>query len=167
MRKRMKRYYLTGKTKPVAETQYDAQGNIIIPEQYIIKEIDDNKTRWRKNYRWRLWQKCRQIEPVTDLPGFVHQRGRYKPEIEEGEWYIRQRAEFANLSDERKNQARSAQDLRIAALQERIAALQEQRTNATGAAFDDLTTQINILRCKIEQTRLPVYRCKEANPHYY
>ena len=48
---------------------------------------------------------------------------------------------------------------RIEKIEQRIAELQKQRENTSGARYDELTTQINILRCKIVQTKYPVYQC--------
>ena len=51
---------------------------------------------------------------------------------------------------------------RIAEIEQRIAELQKQRETESGARYDELTTQINILRCKIVQTKYPVYQCDTA-----
>ena len=51
---------------------------------------------------------------------------------------------------------------RIAKIEHRISELQKQREKERGARYDEITTQINILRCKIVQTKYPVYQCDTA-----
>ena len=41
-------YYITNKKKPTVEAFKDAEGNIIIPSQYLIKESDTNEEKGKK-----------------------------------------------------------------------------------------------------------------------
>ncbi len=47
---------------------------------------------------------------------------------------------------------------RIAAVEQQIEQLTAERDSATGNRWHDLQQQINILRCKIEQMKKPVFR---------
>ena len=145
-------YYITRKKMPTVESFKDAYGNIIIPTQYLIKESDTNEDKGQKNRMWIAWQKRRNIEPVTDLPNFQRVRKRYESDIRRGRQYM-------SVYDEQMQRYTAEQCERIAKIEHRIAELQKQRDNASGARYDELTTQINILRCKIVQTKYPVYQC--------
>lgn len=138
-----------------AETFKDANGNIIIPTQYLIKESDTNEQKGQKNRMWLAWQKRRNIEPVTDLPNFQRVRKRYDSDMRRGSQYM-------SIYKEQRQIYTAEQIERIAKIEQRIAELQKQRDNASGARYDEITTQINILRCKIVQTKYPVYQCDTA-----
>ena len=153
-------YYIKSKKKPTAETFIDANGNIIIPAQYLIKEGDTNEQKGQKNRMWLAWQKRRKIEPVTDLPNFQRVRKRYDSDI-------RQSKQYRSVYDEQRQRYTEEQLDRIAKIEQRIAELQKQRETERGARYDELTTQINILRCKIIQTQNPVYQFATAHPHFY
>lgn len=148
-------YYITRKNMRTVETFMDAAGNIIIPSQYQIKESDTNEQRGQKNRMWLAWQKRRKIEPVTDLPIFQRVRKRYESDARRGKQYM-------SVYKEQSQRYTAEQLDRIAEIEQRIAELQKQRDNASGARYDELTTQINILRCKIVQTKYPVYQCDTA-----
>ena len=145
-------YYITRKNMRTAETFTDSEGNIIIPTQYLIKESDTNEEKGQKNRMWLAWQKRRKIEPVTDLPNFQRVRKRYESDM-------RRTSNYRSVYDEQRQRYTAEQSERIAKIVKRIAELQKQRDNASGARYDELTTQINILRCKIVQTKYPVYQC--------
>ena len=145
-------YYITHKKKPTVEAFKYADGNIIIPSQYQIKESDTNEQKGQKNRMWLEWQKRRKIEPVTDLPNFQRVRKRYESDMRRSKQYM-------SVYDEQRQRYTAEQCDRIAKIEQRIAELQKQRDNASGARYDELTTQINILRCKIVQTKYPVYQC--------
>ena len=153
-------YYIKSKKKPTVEVFKDAEGNIIIPTQYLIKESDTNEEKGQKNRMWLAWQKRRKIEPVTDLPNFQRIRKRYNSDI-------RQSKQYMSVYKEQRQRYTAEQIDRIAKIEQRIAELQKQRDSARGARYDELTTQINILRCKIIQTKNPVYQCDTANPNFY
>ena len=153
-------YYITHKKMRTAETFTDSDGNIIIPTQYLIKEGDTNEQKGQKNRMWLAWQKRRKIEPVTDLPNFQRIRKRYNSDI-------RQSKQYMSVYKEQKQIYTAEQCERIAKIEKRIAELQKQRDNTSGARYDELTTQINILRCKIVQTKYPVYQCDTENPIFY
>ena len=157
-----KTYRINESDKNKAETRYDADGNVVIPERYLIKETDTRRVAVQKNVRWREWQEKRGIIPAKDLPGFYYIRGQYRKS-----WREKQLEDWRDLGIKRKSAEQEAAVCKIAELEQRISDLQEQRTHATGAAFDELTAQINILRCKVGQIQKPVYQCHEANPHYY
>lgn len=148
-------YYITSKKMRTAETFKDANGNIIIPTQYLIKESDTNEQKGQKNRMWLAWQKRRNIEPVTDLPNFQRVRKRYDSDMRRGSQYM-------SIYKEQRQIYTAEQIERIAKIEQRIAELQKQRDNASGARYDEITTQINILRCKIVQTKYPVYQCDTA-----
>lgn len=148
-------YYIKSKKTPTVEVFKDAEGNIIIPSQYIIMESDTNEQKGQKNRMWLAWQKRRNIEPVTDLPNFQRVRKRYDSDI-------RRTKQYMSVYDEQRQRYTEEQRERIAEIEQRIAELQKQRDNASGARYDELTTQINILRCKIIQTKYPVYQCDTA-----
>ena len=148
-------YYITRKNVRTVETFTDTAGNIIIPAQYLIKESDTNVEKGRKNRMWLEWQKRRKIEPVTDLPNYHRTRKRYESDI-------RQSMQYRNVANEQRKRYTEEQRDRIAKIEQRIKELQKQRDNASGARYDELTTQINILRCKIVQTKYPVYQCDTA-----
>lgn len=148
-------YYITSKKKPTVEAFKDAEGNIIIPSQYQIKESDTNEQKGQKNRMWLAWQKRRKIEPVTDLPNFQRIRKRYESDARRGGQYM-------SVYKEQSQRYTEEQLDRIAKIEQRISELQRQRDNARGARYDELTTQINILRCKIVQTKYPVYQCDTA-----
>ena len=148
-------YYITRKNMRTVETFTDTAGNIIIPAQYLIKEGDTNVEKGRKNRMWLSWQKRRKIEPVTDLPNYHRTRKRYDSDI-------RQSMQYRNVANEQRQRYTAEQREKIAKIEQRIAELQKQRDNARGARYDELTTQINILRCKIVQTKYPVYQCDTA-----
>lgn len=148
-------YYITSKKKPTAETFKDAEGNIIIPTKYVIKGSDTNEQKGQKNRMWLAWQKRRKIEPVTDLPNFQRVRKRYDSDI-------RRTSKYTSVYKEQRQRYSAEQLERIAKVEQRIAELQKQRDSARGARYDELTTQINILRCKIVQTKYPVYQCDTA-----
>ena len=148
-------YYITHKKKPTVEAFKYADGNIIIPSQYQIKESDTNEDKGEKNRMWIAWQKRRKIEPVTDLPNFQRIRKRYESDARRGRQYM-------SVYKEQSQRYTAEQCDRIAKIEQRIAELQKQRDNASGARYDELTTQINILRCKIVQTKYPVYQCDTA-----
>ena len=148
-------YYITRKNMPAVEAFKDAEGNIIIPSQYIIKESDTNEERGQKNRMWLAWQKRRNIEPVTDLPNFQRVRKRYESDARRGRQYM-------SVYKEQSQRYTEEQLDRIAEIEQRIAELQKQRDTESGARYDELTTQINILRCKIVQTKYPVYQCDTA-----
>lgn len=153
-------YYITSKKKPTVEVFKDAEGNIIIPAQYRINESDTNEQKGQKNRMWLAWQKRRKIEPVTDLPNFQRVRKRYDSDI-------RRTSNYMSVYKEQRQIYSAEQIERIAKIEQRIAELQKQRDNARGARYDELTTQINILRCKIIQTQNPVHQCDTENPHFY
>lgn len=148
-------YYITSEKKRTVETLTDAEGNIIIPTQYLIKESDTNEQRGQKNRMWLAWQKRRNIEPVTDLPNFQRVRKRYESDI-------RRNNQQRSVYDEQRQRYTAEQSDRIAKIEQRISELQKQRDKESGARYDELTTQINILRCKIVQTKYPVYQCDTA-----
>ena len=148
-------YYITRKNMRTVETFKDAAGNIIIPSQYMIKESDTNEEKGQKNRMWLAWQKRRNIEPVTDLPNYQRVRKRYDSDARRGRQYM-------SIYKEQSQRCTAEQSERIAKIEQRIAELQKQRDNASGARYDELTTQINILRCKIIQTKYPVYQCDTA-----
>lgn len=148
-------YYITREKKRTVETFTDAEGNIIIPTQYLIKESDTNEQRGQKNRMWLAWQKRRKIEPVTDLPNFQRVRKRYESDI-------RRNNQQRSVYDEQRQRYTAEQSDRIAKIEQRISELQKQRDKESGARYDELTTQINILRCKIVQTKYPVYQCDTA-----
>ena len=153
-------YHITRKNLPTVEAFKDAEGNIIIPMQYQIKEGDTNEKKGQKNRMWLAWQKRRKIEPVTDLPNFQRIRKRYESDARRGRQYI-------NVYNEQMQRYTEEQSERIAKIEKRIAELQKQRETESGARYDELTTQINILRCKIVQTKNPVHQCDTANPIFY
>ena len=142
------------------ETFTDAEGNIIIPTQYLIKESDTNEEKWQKNSMWLAWQKRRNIEPVTDLPNFRRVRKRYESDA-------RRTKQYMSVYDEQRQRYTEEQRERIAKIEQRIAELQKQRETERGARYDERTTQINSLRCKIVQTKYPVYQCDTENPIFY
>ena len=149
-------YYIKSKKVPTVEVFKDAEGNIIIPPKYIIRESDTNEQRGQKNRMWLAWQKRRNIEPVTDLPNFQRVRKRYDSDIRQSKQYI-------SVYKEQRQRYSAKQLERIAKIEQRISELQKQRDSASGARYDEITTQINILRCKILQTKCPVYQCDTAN----
>ena len=153
-------YYITRKNMRTVETFTDAEGNIIIPSQYLIKEGDTNEEKGQKNRMWLAWQKRRNIEPVTDLPNFQRIRKRYESDA-------RRTKQYLSVYDEQRQRYTAEQSEKIAEIEQRIAELQKQRDNASGARYDEITTQINILRCKIVQTKYPVYQCDTENPIFY
>lgn len=148
-------YYITRKNMRTVETFTDADGNIIIPAQYLIKEGDTNEQKGQKNRMWLAWQKRRNIEPVTDLPNFQRVRKRYESDARRGRQYM-------SVYKEQSQRYTEEQLDRIAQIEQRISELQKQRETESGARYDELTTQINILRCKIIQTKYPVYQCDTA-----
>lgn len=148
-------YYITNNKKRTVEAFKDAKGNIIIPTQYLIKESDTNEQKGQKNRMWLAWQKRRKIEPVTDLPNFQRIRKRYESDARRGRQYM-------SIYKEQMQRYTEEQLERIAKIEQRIAELQKQRETESGARYDELTTQINILRCKIIQTKYPVYQCDTA-----
>lgn len=148
-------YYITRKNMRTVETFTDADGNIIIPAQYLIKEGDTNEQKGQKNRMWLAWQKRRNIEPVTDLPNFQRVRKRYESDARRGRQYM-------SVYKEQSQRYTEEQLDRIAQIEQRISELQKQRETESGARYDELTTQINILRCKIVQTKYPVYQCDTA-----
>ena len=142
------------------ETFTDTAGNIIIPAQYMIKESDTNVEKGHKNKKRKAWQKRRKIEPVTDLPNYHRTRKRYESDI-------RQSMQYRNVANEQRQRYTAEQCERIAKIEQRIKELQKKRDTESGARYDELTTQINILRCKIVQTKYPVYQCDTENPIFY
>lgn len=148
-------YYITRKNMSTVETFTDAEGNIIIPTQYLINERDTNEQKGQKNRMWLAWQKRRKIEPVTDLPNFIRIRKRYDSDERRGRQYM-------SIYKEQMQRYTAEQSERIEKIEQRIAELQKQRETESGARYDELTTQINILRCKIIQTKYPVYQCDTA-----
>ena len=148
-------YYITRKNMPTVEAFKDADGNIIIPTQYLIKESDTNEQKGQKNRMWLAWQKRRKIEPITDLPNFQRVRKRYDSDA-------RNCRQYMSVYKEQSQRYTAEQREKIAKIEQRIAELQKQRDKESGARYDELTTQINILRCKIVQTRYPVYQCDTA-----
>ena len=148
-------YYITSKKKRTAETFTDSEGNIIIPTQYLIKESDTNEEKGQKNRMWLAWQKRLKIEPVTDLPNFQRIRKRYESDARRGRQYM-------SVYKEQSQRYTEEQSETIAKIEQRISELQKQRETERGARYDELTTQINILRCKIVQTKYPVYQCDTA-----
>ena len=153
-------YYITRKNMPTVEAFNDADGNIIIPSQYQIKESDTNEQKGQKNRMWLAWQKRRNIEPVTDLPNFQRIRKRYESDA-------RRCGQYMSVYKEQSQRYTAEQREKIAKIEQRIAELQKQRETESGARYDELTTQINILRCKIVQTKYPVYQCDTENPIFY
>ena len=153
-------YYIMRKNTPTIEAFKDAEGNIIIPTQYQIKESDTNEEKGQKNRMWLAWQKRRNIEPVTDLPNFQRIRKRYESDARRGRQYM-------SVYKEQSQRYTAEQCERIEKIEQRIAELQKQRETESGARYDELTTQINILRCKIIQTKYPVYQCDTENPIFY
>ena len=148
-------YYIKSKNIPTVEAFRDAAGNIIIPTKYIIKESDTNEQKGQKNRMWLAWQKRRKIEPVTDLPNFQRVRKRYDSDI-------RRTSKYMSVYKEQRQRYTAEQIERIAKIEKRISELQKQRENESGARYEEITTQINILRCKIVQTKYPVYQCDTA-----
>lgn len=148
-------YYIKRENMRKVETFTDTAGNIIIPAQYLIKESDTNVEKGRKNRMWVSWQKRRKIEPVTDLPNYHRTRKRYESDI-------RQSMQYRNVANEQRQRYTEEQRDRIAKIENRIAELQRERDTESGARYDEITTQINILRCKIIQTKYPVYQCDTA-----
>ena len=153
-------YYITRKNMRTVETFTDAEDNIIIPTQYLIKESDTNEQKGQKNRMWLAWQKRRNIEPVTDLPNYQRIRKRYDSDARRGRQYM-------SVYKEQSQIYTAEQSETIAKIEQRIAELQKQRETESGARYDEITTQINILRCKIIQTKNPVYQCDTANPKFY
>ena len=153
-------YYIKSKNVSNVEAFRDAAGNIIIPTQYIIKESDTNEQKGQKNRMWLAWQKRRNIEPVTDLPNFQRVRKRYDSDISRTSKYL-------SVYKEQRQRYTAEQIERIAKIEQRISELQKQRDTERGARYDEITTQINILRCKIVQTKNPVYQCDTENPIFY
>lgn len=153
-------YYITSEKKRTAETFKDAEGNIIIPTQYLINESDTNEQKGQKNRMWLAWQKRRNIEPATDLPNYQRVRKRYESDARRGRQY-------SSIYKEQMQRYTAEQLERIAKIEQRIAELQKQRETESGARYDELTTQINILRCKIVQTKYPVCQCDTENPIFY
>ena len=153
-------YHITRKNMRTVETFTDADGNIIIPAQYQIKESDTNEQKGQKNRMWLAWQKRRNIEPVTDLPNYQRIRKRYDSDARRGRQYM-------SVYKEQSQRYTAEQLDRISEIEQRIAELQKQRETGRGARYDELTTQINILRCKIVQTKYPVYQCDTENPIFY
>ena len=153
-------YYIKSKNMPTVEAFRDAAGNIIIPTQYLIKESDTNEQKGQKNRMWLAWQKRRNIEPVTDLPNFQRVRKRYDSDISRTSKYL-------SVYKEQRQRYTAEQIERIAKIEQRISELQKQREKESGSRYDEITTQINILRCKIVQTKNPVYQCDTANPIFY
>ena len=153
-------YYITGKNMRTVEAFKDADGNIIIPTQYQIKESDTNEEKGQKNRMWLAWQKRRNIEPITDLPNYQRVRKRYESDA-------RRTKQYMSVYDEQRQRYTAEQLDRIAEIEQRIAELQKQRDTESGARYDEITTQINILRCKIVQTKYPVYQCDTENPIFY
>lgn len=153
-------YYIKSKKIRTVDAFKDAAGNIIIPTQYMINESDTNEQKGQKNRMWLAWQKRRKIEPVTDLPNFERVRKRYDSDI-------RQSKQYMSVYKEQSQRYTEEQIEKIAKIEQRIAELQKQRDNASGARYDEITTQINILRCKIVQTKYPVYQCDTENPNFY
>lgn len=153
-------YYITRKNIRNVETFTDDDGNIIIPKQYLINESDTNEEKGQKNRMWLAWQKRRNIEPVTDLPNFERIRKRYNSDI-------RRTSKYRSVYYEQRQRYTAEQREMIEKIEQRIAELQRQRETESGARYDELTTQINILRCKIVQTQNPVYQCDTANPTIY
>ena len=153
-------YYITRKNMRTVETFRDTEGNIIIPTQYLIKESDTNEEKGQKNRMWLAWQKRRNIEPVTDLPNFQRVRKRYESDA-------RRTKQYMSVYDEQRQRYTEEQSERIAKIEQRIKELQKQRETESGARYDEITTQINILRCKIIQTKNPVYQCDTENPIFY
>ena len=148
-------YYITRENVRTVETFTDTAGNIIIPTKYLIKEGDTNVEKGRKNRMWLEWQKRRKIEPVTDLPNYHRTRKRYESDI-------RQSMQYRNVANEQRQRYTAEQRDRIAKIEQRLAELQKKRDTESGARYDEITTQINILRCKIVQTKFPVYQCDTA-----
>ena len=148
-------YYIKSKNVLNVEAFRDAAGNIIIPTQYLIKESDTNEQKGQKNRMWLAWQKRRNIEPVTDLPNFQRVRKPYDSDI-------RRSRQYRSVYDEQRQRYTAEQIERIAKIEHRISELQKQREKESGARYDEITTQINILRCKIVQTKYPVYQCDTA-----
>ena len=140
---------------PTVESFKDAYGNIIIPTQYLIKESDTNEDKGQKNRMWIAWQKRRNIEPVTDLPNYQRIRKRYESDARRGRQYM-------SVYKEQSQRYTEEQLDRIEKIEQRIAELQKKRENTSGARYNELTTQINILRCKIVQIKYPVYQCDTA-----
>ena len=153
-------YYIKSKNVRNVDAFRDAAGNIIIPTQYLIKESDTNEQKGQKNRMWLAWQKRRKIEPVTDLPNFQRVRKRYDSDI-------RRTNKYMSVYKEQRQRYTEEQIERIAKIEQRISELQKQRDNARGSRYDEITTQINILRCKIVQTKNPVYQCDTENPIFY
>ena len=153
-------YYIKSKNVPTVEAFRDEAGNIIIPTKYIIKESDTNEQKGQKNRMWLAWQKRRNIEPVTDLPNFQRVRKRYDSDI-------RRTSKYMSVYKEQRQRYTAEQIERIAEIEQRISELQKQRDNARGSRYDKITTQINILRCKIIQTKNPVYQCDTETPIFY
>lgn len=153
-------YYITREKKRTVETFRDAEGNIIIPTQYLINESDTNEQKGQKNRMWLAWQKRRNIEPATDLPNYQRVRKRYESDARRGRQY-------SSIYKEQMQRYTAEQLERIAKIEQRIAELQKQRETESGARYDELTTQINILRCKIVQTKYPVCQCDTENPIFY
>ena len=153
-------YYITRKNMRTVETFKDAEGNILIPAQYQIKESDTNEQKGQKNRMWLAWQKRRKIEPVTDLPNYQRARKSYESDARRGRQYM-------SVYKEQSQRYTAEQLERIEKIEQRIAELQKQRENTSGARYDEITTQINILRCKIVQTKYPVYQCDTENPTFY
>lgn len=149
-------YHITRQNIRTVEIFKDAEGNIIIPAQYLIKESDTNKQKLKKNRMWLAWQKRRNIKPVTDLPNYKRIRT-----------CERRGNQYMSIYKEQRQRYREEQCEKIAKIEQRIAELQKQRETESGARYDELTTQINILRCKIIQTKYPVCQCDTENPKFY
>ena len=81
-------YYIARKNMPTVESFKDAEGNIIIPTKYLIKESDTNEEKGQKNRMWLAWQKRRNIEPITDLPNYQRVRKRYESDERRGRQYM-------------------------------------------------------------------------------
>ena len=107
-------YYITRKNMRTVETFTDAEGNIIIPSQYQIKESDTNEEKGQKNKMWLAWQKRRNIESATDLPNFQRVRKRYESDA-------RRTKQYMSVYDEQRQRYTAEQFERIAKIEHRIA----------------------------------------------
>ncbi len=90
----------------------------------------------------------------------AYQRAYYLRHQERLRTLARQRYTPVKMKQKRKQKEtyEAAAAARIAAIEQQIDDLLVEREQATGDRWHDLQQQINILRCKIEQIRKPVFQ---------
>lgn len=90
----------------------------------------------------------------------AYQRAYYRRHQERLRTLARQRYTPVKMKRKRNPQHEydAAAAVRIATIEQQIEQLSVLRDSATGSRWHDLQQQINILRCKIQQIRKPVFR---------